>query len=104
MSALHRPGVRELLMKYPTLTALRGFALGRSGLARFITDLGLLFSCRRMAAGLKHQGDPDCQKDHDDDGHERAKCYSASGRRGKMIPLAPQSRRGPPRPPSTMPR
>jgi len=55
----------------PRAAVLRGFALGRSGLGRFIVGLDCpLFRAGRMGAGLKHQGDPACQKDHDDDSQE----------------------------------
>ena len=59
------------LGRHPRAAVLRGFALGRSGLGRFIVGLDCpLFRAGRMGAGLKHQGDPACQKDHDDDSQE----------------------------------
>src|SRR6266550_7936843 len=48
------------------------FALRGGGLARFVAGLGcLLGRAGRMAAGLKHQDDPDGQQDHEDESHER---------------------------------
>ena len=52
--------------------ALRGFVLRRGGLAGFVAGLGRLVArAGPMAAGLKHQDDPDCQQHQQDESQER---------------------------------
>ena len=51
--------------------ALRGFALGRSGIVRLIAEPAcLLFMLGRMAAGFQYQDDAACHKDRGHDSQE----------------------------------